>query len=106
MGSAWSPPSRLMVSSARAPRPYWKDHEMQDLNGKTAIITGGASGIGLGIARAFAREGMHVMLADVVPDRLDAARRELEALGARAATIVTDVSDPASVAAAATAVQQ
>ena len=79
---------------------------MQQLNGKTAIITGGASGIGLGIARAFAREGMNLVIADVVADRLDAARRELEALGARVATVVTDVSDPASVAAAARAVEQ
>ena len=79
---------------------------MQDLKGKTAIITGGASGIGLGIARAFAREGMNLMLADVIPDRLDTARRELESLGARVATVLTDVSNPASVAAAANAVQQ
>ena len=79
---------------------------MQELRGKTAIITGGASGIGLGIARAFAREGMNLVLADVVPDRLDAAKRDLEALGARVTTVVTDVSDPASVAAAGRAVQQ
>lgn len=78
---------------------------MQHLQGKTAIITGGASGIGLGIARAFAREGMNLAIADIVPDRLDAARRELEALGARVTTVVTDVSDPASVAAAGRAVK-
>ena len=79
---------------------------MQELKGRTAIITGGASGIGLGIARAFAREGMNVVIADVVAERLDAAKREVEALGARVATVVTDVSDPGSVAAAGRAVEQ
>lgn len=77
---------------------------MQELRGRTAIITGGASGIGLGIAGAFAREGMNLVIADIVPDRLDAAKREVEALGGRVATVVTDVSDPDSVAAAARAV--
>ena len=79
---------------------------MQHLQGKTAIITGGASGIGLGIARTFAREGMNLVIADVVAERLDAAKREVEALGARVATVVTDVSDPGSVAAAGRAVEQ
>ena len=79
---------------------------MQDLSGKTAIITGGASGIGLGIARAFAREGMNLMLADVVSDRLDTARRELEQLGAKVTAVVADVADPASVAAAGRAAEQ
>jgi NAD(P)-dependent dehydrogenase (short-subunit alcohol dehydrogenase family) len=78
---------------------------MQELKGKTAIITGGASGIGLGIATAFAREGMNLVIADIVADRLDAAKRELDTLGARVTTVVTDVSDPASVAAAAHTVE-
>ena len=46
---------------------------MQQLAGKTAIVTGAASGIGLGMARAFAREGMSVALCDIRGDRLDAA---------------------------------
>lgn len=38
---------------------------MKDLSGKTAFVTGGASGIGLSMARAFGRAGMNVMLADI-----------------------------------------
>lgn len=70
---------------------------MQQLEGKTAIVTGAASGIGLGMARAFAREGMAVVLCDIRGDRLDAALAEVRALGAKAIAFVTDVSDRASV---------
>jgi NAD(P)-dependent dehydrogenase (short-subunit alcohol dehydrogenase family) len=76
---------------------------MRELAGKTAIVTGAASGIGLGLARAFAREGMAVVLSDIRGDRLDAALAELRGLGARAVAVVTDVSDRTSVRAAADA---
>jgi NAD(P)-dependent dehydrogenase (short-subunit alcohol dehydrogenase family) len=73
---------------------------MQDLQGKTAIVTGAASGIGLGIAKALAIAGANVVLADLRAEPLDAARKALETTGARVATAVTDVSDPQSVEAA------
>jgi NAD(P)-dependent dehydrogenase (short-subunit alcohol dehydrogenase family) len=73
---------------------------MQQLAGKTAIVTGAGSGIGLGLARAFAREGMAVVLSDIRHDRLDCALAEVRALGAEAIAVVTDVSDRASVRAA------
>ena len=38
---------------------------MQEFAGRTAVITGGASGIGLGMARAFAKRGMQLVLADL-----------------------------------------
>ena len=38
---------------------------MKELHGKTAFVTGGASGIGLGMARAFGRAGMNVVVADI-----------------------------------------
>lgn len=44
-----------------------------DVEGKVAFVTGGASGIGLGIARAFARAGMNVMIADIREDHLKSA---------------------------------
>jgi NAD(P)-dependent dehydrogenase (short-subunit alcohol dehydrogenase family) len=78
---------------------------MHDLSGKTAIVTGAASGIGLGIARALARAGANIMLADLRPGPLAAAMREIETIGARAATVTVDVSDADSVAAAGKAVQ-
>ena len=73
---------------------------MRELAGRTAIVTGAASGIGLGLARAFAREGMAVVLCDIRGDRLDAALAEVRGLGAKAIAVVTDVSDRASVRAA------
>jgi NAD(P)-dependent dehydrogenase (short-subunit alcohol dehydrogenase family) len=50
---------------------------MQNLPGKTAFVTGGASGIGLGIAQALLGAGMNVVIADVRADHLDAAQSEL-----------------------------
>ena len=73
---------------------------MLDLGGKTAIVTGAASGIGLGIARALAGAGMNLVLADLRPEPLVKACQGIEALGARAIGVTVDVSDPASVAAA------
>ena len=70
---------------------------MQQLEGKTAIVTGAASGIGLGMARSFARANMAVVLCDIRGDRLDAALAEVRGLGAKATAVVTDVSDRTSV---------
>lgn len=50
-------------------------------NNKVAFITGGAAGIGLGMAKAFAAKGMKLGLADLHADKLEAARAELAALG-------------------------
>jgi NAD(P)-dependent dehydrogenase (short-subunit alcohol dehydrogenase family) len=70
---------------------------MRDFSGKTAIVTGAASGIGRGIARAFAAEGMSIVLADIDPDALALAQRDIEQRGARTIAVVADVSDAASV---------
>ena len=69
-----------------------------DLKGKTAVVTGSAGGIGLGIAKALAGAGMNLVLADLQPDRLDAARGAIAAMGVRAVAVPVDVSDPGSVA--------
>lgn len=66
---------------------------MKDLFGKTALITGGASGIGLGMAKAFADAGMRVALADIEPEPLMAAKMEIESLGTKTFAYVLDVSD-------------
>jgi 3-oxoacyl-[acyl-carrier protein] reductase len=68
------------------------------LEGRTALVTGGASGFGAGIARAFRAEGAEVMIADV---NGAAAAAMAEELGARA--VVADVGDDASVGAMAEA---
>ncbi len=54
---------------------------MKDVTGKVAFVTGGASGIGLGMARVFARAGMKVVAADVREDHIDAAREEIAEAG-------------------------
>lgn len=74
---------------------------MQELNGRTAFITGGANGVGLGMAQVFAGEGMHVVIADIRPDHLERAQRDLAAQGLAVHTIVLDVTDRAAMAEAA-----
>jgi NAD(P)-dependent dehydrogenase (short-subunit alcohol dehydrogenase family) len=76
---------------------------VQDLTGKVAFVSGGASGIGLGIARAAGAEGMRVMLADIEHDVLERAGEALRGAGVDAQTVVCDVSERDSVIAAATA---
>jgi NAD(P)-dependent dehydrogenase (short-subunit alcohol dehydrogenase family) len=76
---------------------------MHKLEGRTAVVTGAASGIGLGLARTFARNGMAVALCDIRGDRLDAALAQVRGLGARVIAVPTDVSDRASVEHAAAA---
>lgn len=76
---------------------------MRDLAGKTAFVTGAASGIGLALARAFADEGMNVMLADIEADALEAARAEFGDRPARVRAVACDVSDFESVSRAAAA---
>jgi NAD(P)-dependent dehydrogenase (short-subunit alcohol dehydrogenase family) len=66
-----------------------------------AFITGGAGGIGLGMARAFAERGMQVAIADLAKDSLEQARQELKQLGARVLALPLDITDRAAVQAAA-----
>lgn len=76
---------------------------MQNLTGKVAVVTGGASGIGLAMARRFAAEEMKVVLADVEAPALEKAAGEIEALGAEVLAVPTDVSQWDSVEALAAA---
>jgi len=65
---------------------------MQEFEGRTAVVTGAASGIGAAIARRCAREGMAVALADVDESGLETLRKELEGDGTRCLVQPTDVS--------------
>jgi 3-oxoacyl-[acyl-carrier protein] reductase len=67
---------------------------MGRLEGHRAVVTGGASGLGLGIARAYAAEGARLAIADLDKDRAETAVREL---GAGSLLLKGDVSDPAAV---------
>lgn len=71
---------------------------MKDLTDKIALVTGGASGIGLGIARALAAAGAHIAVADIDEAAAHEAAADLQARGARSLARRTDVRDDASVA--------
>jgi len=74
---------------------------MKDFKGKTAFVTGAASGIGLAMARTFLDRGMNVMLADVEQAALDQAVHSLSNHGDRVASVTADVSVGEAVAEAA-----
>ena len=78
---------------------------MREVAGKTAFITGGASGIGLAMARSFSAAGMKVVIADIEQAALDAAQNEFEASNAEFLTVQVDVTDRDDMAAAAAATE-
>ena len=78
---------------------------MHELAGRTAFVTGGASGIGLALATAFAQDGMNVMLADHEPGALDLALKSLGAFGRSIRSVHCDVADAESVERAAEATE-
>ena len=70
---------------------------IEDLRGRRAVITGAGSGIGRGMACAFAAEGMDVAVCDIREDALAETVAAVQARGARAFPVQVDVSDSASV---------
>ncbi|HEY8119735.1 MAG TPA: SDR family NAD(P)-dependent oxidoreductase [Myxococcota bacterium] len=71
---------------------------MQNLSGRVAVITGGASGIGRGMAEAFAAQGMKLVLADIEDAALAPAVAALRGGGAEVIGVRCDVTSPQSVA--------
>jgi NAD(P)-dependent dehydrogenase (short-subunit alcohol dehydrogenase family) len=65
---------------------------MDEFAGKTAVVTGAGSGIGLALAKRFAREGMNVVIADVEAEALTRSEHEIEGAGATVFSSLTDVS--------------
>ncbi|KDF00502.1 diacetyl reductase [Mycolicibacterium aromaticivorans JS19b1 = JCM 16368] len=70
------------------------------LNGKVALVTGAARGIGRGIALRLARDGADLALVDVRPEGIDAVANEISEIGCKVTTFVADVSDRRQVFAA------
>ena len=78
---------------------------MRDVAGKTAFITGGASGMGLAMARSFAKAGMKVVIADIEQAARDAVQAEFEASNAEFLVLPLDVTDRAAMEDAAAAAE-
>ena len=74
--------------------------------GKTAVITGGATGIGKALARQLANEGMKVVIASTNAERLNAAAEQLDAAGGNIVPMVCDVTDREAVRALAARVEE
>lgn len=72
-----------------------KDISMGDYKGKVAVITGGGGGIAHGIGLACAKEGMHLVLADINQDRLDKNKAELSKEGTEVLTVIADATKEA-----------
>jgi NAD(P)-dependent dehydrogenase (short-subunit alcohol dehydrogenase family) len=79
---------------------------MDPFRGRVAVITGGAGGIGMAMARAFAARGASLVLADLDEQALARARKDLEPSGAPLLTVTTDVTRLDSVAALAAAARE
>lgn len=75
---------------------------MQDFRDKVAVITGAASGIGLGMARTFAQNGMHVAMCDIQEEPLADAVKDVGQFGTRVLGVPLDVSNAGAVEDAAT----
>jgi NAD(P)-dependent dehydrogenase (short-subunit alcohol dehydrogenase family) len=79
-------------SFSKCDRPYFVELR----KGQVAVVTGGASGIGLAAARLFGREGMRVVIADIEPAALEEAAQSLAGEGIDVLGVKTDVGDGAS----------
>ena len=79
---------------------------IQDFHGKTAVLTGAASGFGLECARIGAARGMNLVLVDVQQDALDKAQAEMEAAGAQVLARKVDVASATEMEALAAAVKE
>ena len=64
---------------------------MKEFKGRTAVITGAASGIGYALAERYAREGMNIVLADIEQNALDTAVKNISDLGVETLGVSVDV---------------
>ncbi|MFN8618092.1 MAG: SDR family NAD(P)-dependent oxidoreductase [Dehalococcoidia bacterium] len=75
---------------------------MEKFEGGTAVVTGGASGLGLAFAHRFAEAGMNVVLADIEAEPLAMAEASVAAKGVKVMPVRTDVANPEEIEALAT----
>ena len=84
----------LMVGGVAVGLRYLRNRQAVDFNGRVVVISGGSRGLGLCIAREFAKEGAQLALLARDEDELATAKEQLEAMGAPVLTVVADVTDP------------
>jgi NAD(P)-dependent dehydrogenase (short-subunit alcohol dehydrogenase family) len=72
---------------------------LTDIAGKAAVVTGGGSGIGMGLAKELARQGAAVAIADIKHDNAQAVADDISAAGGTAVALMCDVCDRSSIAA-------
>ncbi len=65
-----------------------------DMHGKTAVVTGGAQGLGKAMALGLAEAGCNIVIADINPETMDQAVNEIKMLGVKSKGIVCDISNP------------
>jgi NAD(P)-dependent dehydrogenase (short-subunit alcohol dehydrogenase family) len=70
---------------------------MTEIAGKAAVVTGGGSGIGMGLAKELARQGARVAVADIKPDNAEKVAAAIRAAGGEAIALACDVTDRASI---------
>jgi NAD(P)-dependent dehydrogenase (short-subunit alcohol dehydrogenase family) len=73
-------------------------HPLFDLSGKSAVVVGGTSGIGLAMAVGLAEAGADVVASSRRPEQVDEAAKAIEATGRRALRLTSDVADATGVA--------
>lgn len=72
---------------------------MTEIKGRTAVVTGGGSGIGMGLAKELARQGAAVAVADIIPENAEKVAEAIRAAGGNAVAVQCDVCERGSIAA-------
>lgn len=72
---------------------------MTEIAGRTAVVTGGGSGIGMGLAKELARQGAKVAVADIMPENAQRVASEINEAGGQAIAVACDVCERGSIAA-------